>query len=251
MATQLTYYGQSAFKLVTPAGNVLLIDPWLKNPLFEIRAEDELKTFARVDVICLTHGHNDHVGESVAIAKKTNPKLLCTHDLAFALRNALGFPTNNDDSSLIGHFGGEVTACDGEVTVRFVPALHGSAVVPKENAVPVYGGMPSGLVFSIRGGPTIYHTGDTDLFSDMALVPREQPIDWMLVCMGGHFTMGPSRAADAIELVKPKVVVPIHFGTFPALKGTPEMLATEMKKRGSQAEMRIIKIGETLDISSN
>jgi len=249
MATQLTYYGHAGFKLITPAGKIALIDPWLKNPTWE-NGEEELKNLTRVDLICLTHGHSDHVGESVEIAKKTKAKLLATYDLAAAMRTVLGYPAELADSELIGHFGGEMSALDGEVTARLVPAWHGTAIMPKENAAPIYGGTPSGIVLSIRGGPTLYHTGDTDLFSDMALVSRSTPIDWMLVCMGGHFTMGPDRAADAIEFVKPRFVVPIHFGTFPLLKGTPEMLAQELKKRGSQAQLRAMKPGQTISLSA-
>ena len=83
----------------------------------------------------------------------------------------------------------------------------------------------------------------------MALVPLERPIDWMLVCMGGHYTMGPHRAARAIEIVKPKFVVPIHFATFPVLTGTPEMLATELKKLGSKSQLRAMKPGETFSLT--
>ena len=248
MATQLTYYGHAGFKLTTPFGNVVLIDPWLENPTWE-KGGDELRNLTRVDLICLTHGHSDHVGESVEIAKKTKAKLVATYDLAAAMRTVLGYPAELADSELIGHFGGEMSALNGEVTARLIPAWHGTAMMPKENAAPIYGGTPSGIVLSIRGGPTLYHTGDTDLFSDMALVSRYTPVDWMLVCMGGHFTMGPERAADAIELVKPRFVIPIHFGTFPLLKGTPAMLEQEMKKRNSKAKMQVLKPGEKLDIS--
>jgi L-ascorbate metabolism protein UlaG (beta-lactamase superfamily) len=246
MTTQLTYFGHSGFKLQTPSGKVLLIDPWLKNPLFK-KGEDELRKLDRVDVICITHGHFDHVGDSVEIAGKTKAKLLCTFDLAIALRNALGFP--GEDSSLVGHLGGEIHALDGEVIARFVPAWHGAAIMPNEKSAPVYGGTPSGVVLSVENGPTIYHTGDTDLFSDMALVPLERPIDWMLVCMGGHFTMGPTRAARAVELVKAKSVIPIHFATFPVLTGTPEMLADELKKLASKAQVRAMKPGEAISLS--
>jgi len=249
MATLLTYYGHAGFKLSTPSGKIILIDPWLKNPAWE-KGEEELQALDQVDLICLTHGHFDHVGESVQIAKRTKAKLVATFDLAAAMRTALGYPSELADSELIGHFGGEVSAFEGEVTARFVPAWHGTAVMPDEKSPPIYGGTPSGIVFSIRGGPTIYHTGDTDLFSDMALVSPTKPIDWMLVCIGGHFTMGPERAADAIELVKPRFVIPIHFGTFPLLKGTPTMLEQEMRKRGSKAKMRVLKPGEKLDISA-
>jgi len=103
---------------------------------------------------------------------------------------------------------------------------------------------------SVRNGPTIYHTGDTDLFSDMALVPLERPIDWMLVSMGGHFTMGPARAARAVELVKAKSVIPIHFATFPVLTGTPDLLADELKKLGSKAHIQEMKPGETISLSN-
>ena len=245
--TQLTYFGHSGFKLQTPSGKVLLIDPWLKNPLFK-KGEVELRKLDRVDVICITHGHFDHVGDSVEIAGKTKAKLLCTFDLAIALRNALGFP--EEDSSLVGHLGGEIHVLDGEVSARFVPAWHGAAIMPNEKSTPIYGGTPSGVVLSVRNGPTIYHTGDTDLFSDMALVLLERPIDWMLVCMGGHFTMGPARAARAVELVKAKSVIPIHFATFPVLTGTPDMLADELKKLGSKAQVRAMKPGETIPLSN-
>jgi L-ascorbate metabolism protein UlaG (beta-lactamase superfamily) len=149
----------------------------------------------------------------------------------------------------VGHLGGEINVLDGELTARFVPAWHGTAIMPNENSPPIYGGTPSGVVLSIRNGAAIYHTGDTDLFSDMALVPLERPIDWMLVCMGGHYTMGPQRAARAIEIVKPKFVVPIHFATFPVLTGTPEMLATELKKLGSKSQLRAMKPGETFSLT--
>jgi L-ascorbate metabolism protein UlaG (beta-lactamase superfamily) len=250
MPTQLTFYGQAAFKLETPSGRILLIDPWLRNPLLP-NAEDELRALDRVDVICLTHGHGDHVGDSIEIAKRTKAKLLATHDLATAMRTALGYPEELVTTELCGHFGGEITLLDGEVSARFVPAWHGGMIIVDEKSPPIYGGTPSGVVLALRNGPTIYHTGDTDLFSDMALVPRERAIDYMLVCMGDHFTMGPSRAADAIEVVKPKWVVPMHFGTFPVLKGTPETLQKEMTKRNSKAQMRVLKPGEKLDISGS
>ncbi len=249
MPIELTYYGHAGFKLQTASGKILLIDPWLRNPLLQ-NAEAELDALTRVDLICLTHGHNDHVGEAVEIAKKTRAKLVATYDLATAMGTALDYPEELIPIELHPHFGGEIALLDGEGTARFVPALHGSMIMPHEKSPPVYGGMSSGIVLAINEGPTIYHTGDTDLFSDMALVPREHPIDYMLVCIGGHFTMGPSRAADAIEFVKPRVVIPIHFGTFPLLKGTPEMLQQEMTRRGSRAKLRVMKPGDKLDISS-
>jgi L-ascorbate metabolism protein UlaG (beta-lactamase superfamily) len=130
--------------------------------------------------------------------------------------------------------------------VQFVPAWHGSSVQRDEDATPVYAGNPTGLIVALRDGPTIYHTGDTDLFSDMALVKRFHTIDVMLVCMGDHFTMGPARAAEAVKLVAPKTVIPMHYGTFPVLTGTPELFERELKKRKVKAQLRVMKAGETI-----
>lgn len=244
---QLTWYGHSAFKIVTPKGNVIFIDPWLRNPLLK-QGEEVLKKIDRADVICLTHAHFDHAGDAVEIAKKTKAKLCCTFDCAIAVRNVLNFPGRGDDSDYVSHIGGTVKMFEGEITARFVPAWHGAAVMPSDDKPPVYGGTPTGVVLSTKDGPTIYHTGDTDLFSDMALVPLEASIDYMLVCMGDFYTMGPMRAARAIELVNPRFVIPIHYGTFPALTGTPEALGKEMKERGVKSELRVMNVGETITV---
>src|SRR5205085_769869 len=102
---------------------------------------------------------------------------------------------------------------------------------------------------ALRNGPTIYHTGDTDLFSDMALVARFNKIDAMLVCIGDHFTMGPNRAAEAVKLVKPRIVVPMHYGTFPVLTGTPEEFDRELNKRKVKTQLRVMKPGEAIALS--
>jgi L-ascorbate metabolism protein UlaG (beta-lactamase superfamily) len=246
-SAQLTYYGHSAFKLVTPSGKVVLIDPWVTNPLFD-RGKEELAKLDRVDLICVTHGHGDHVGDAVEIAKRTKAKLVATYDCALAVKMVLGYPAELADTDAVGHIGGNLRLLDGEITGRFTPAWHGSSVMKGETSQLVYAGTQAGLVLAIRGGPTIYHTGDTDLFSDMSLVSRFTPIDWMLCCMGDHFTMGPERAAAAVELVKPKHVVPIHHSTFPLLTGTPETFRDELQKCGSNAELHVMKPGDRLEI---
>jgi len=249
METQLTWYGQSAFKILTPTGKVLLVDPWLTNPVFE-KAKDELAALEHVDLILVTHGHSDHVGDAVEIGKRTRAKLVATFDLSAAIVSALGYPSDLADMETTGHMGGTLTLFGGEVAVTFVPAWHGSAVSKEETAPPVYAGTPAGLVIALRDGPTIYHTGDTDLFSDMALVSRFHKIDTMLVCIGDHFTMGPARAAEAVRLVNPREVIPMHYGTFPVLTGTPEVFQRELKRRKSKAKLRVIKIGETIALGA-
>ena len=249
METQLTWYGQSAFRIVTPAGKVLLIDPWLTNPVFD-RGKEEIAALAHVDLILVTHGHSDHVGNAVEIGKRTRAKLVATFDLSAAIVSVLGYPSELADIETTGHMGGTLTLLGGEVAVTFVPAWHGSGVSKDETAPSIYAGNPTGLVVALRGGPTIYHTGDTDLFSDMALVSRFHKIDTMLVCIGDHFTMGPARAAEAVKLVGPREVIPMHYGTFPVLTGTPEAFGRELKERKVKAKLRVMKIGETIALGA-
>src|SRR5436190_16107875 len=250
MDTQLTWYGQSAFKIVTSSGKVLLVDPWLTNPVFE-SAKDELAALKHVNLILVTHGHSDHVGDAVEIGKRTRAKLVATFDLADAMVKHLGYPAELAQADTIGHFGGELTLLNGDVKVLFVRAHHGSGVSADDQVGLRHGGAPGGFVITIRGGPTIYHTGDTDLFSDMALLSRFHSIDVMLVCIGDHFTMGPGRAAEAVKLVGARTAIPMHYGTFPILTGTPEAFDRELKQRELRTQLRVMKIGETIALGAS
>jgi len=245
MKTQLTWFGHAAFKITTASGRVLLIDPWLTNPVFA-GGKEELAALERVDLILLTHGHGDHVGDAVEIGKRTGAKLVANFDLSAAMVSVLGYPQAQAGNDTAGHIGGELSLLDGEVTVRFIAAWHGSSIQKEENVPPVYAGTPTGVIVALRDGPTIYHTGDTDLFSDLALVRRFNKIDVMLVCIGDHFTMGPARAAEAVKLVKPRAVIPMHYGTFPVLTGTPKAFSRELKSRKVKARLRVMKAGETI-----
>jgi L-ascorbate metabolism protein UlaG (beta-lactamase superfamily) len=246
METQLTWYGHAAFKIKTATGKILLIDPWITNPAFS-SGKDELASLDRVNLIFLTHGHGDHVGNTVEIGKRTNASLVSTFDLNAAIVSVLGYPGEQAGSETTGHLGGQLSLLGGEVKVQFVPAWHGSSI-ERVDASPVYAGNPTGLIITLRDGPTIYHTGDTDLFSDMALVKRFHRIDAMLVCIGDHFTMGPARAAEAVKLVAPKTVIPMHYGTFPVLTGTPEVFEHELKKRKVKAQLHAMQAGETISL---
>ncbi len=238
---QITWYGHAAFKVVTPSGKVLLVDPWISNPS-NPNAKKDLEELQKVDLIFLTHGHNDHIGDSVAVAQKTGAKLVASFDLQKAMAAYKGFPEKQVDRATAGSFGGQISLLDGEVTVLFVPAVHGGSM--DTPAGPVYAGHPGGFLISVKNGPRIYHTGDTDLFSDMALLKGQ--VDLMLLCIGDKFTMGPLRAAQAVDLIRPKMAVPMHFGTFPALTGTPEQFKSALRRYGLEFLMRQMEVGETM-----
>ena len=238
---EITWYGHSAFRVTTPNGKVLLVDPWITNPSNQ-NGKKDLEELQKVDLILITHGHGDHIGNAVDIAKKTGAKLVATSDLMKALVTYSGFPENQTGRDFMGNFGGQITLLEGEVTLQFIPAVHGGAI--DTPAGPVYAGQPGGFLISIKNGPRIYHTGDTDLFSDMALLKGQ--VDLLLVCIGDKFTMGPVRAAQVVEMIRPRMAVPMHFGTNPGLTGTPEQFKSALRRYGLEFLMREMKIGETL-----
>jgi L-ascorbate metabolism protein UlaG (beta-lactamase superfamily) len=214
--TKVTWHGHAAFEIVTPKGAVLMIDPWLGNPLNPAAqgGKDAVAAVARLNYILLTHGHFDHVGDAVALAKRTGAKLIANFELGSQLVSRLGYPEAQADLDTLMNIGGEITVAGGEVKVTMVPAIHASGVdVPGDNGRKtdmVYGGNPCGFVLTVKDGPTIYHTGDTAYFSDMHLIGDEHKIDLVLVNIGGHFGMETFWAAKAAEASNAKLVVPMH-----------------------------------------
>jgi L-ascorbate metabolism protein UlaG (beta-lactamase superfamily) len=246
--TDITWYGHSAFKVTTPSGKVLLIDPWLANPA-NPKGKELLAGLDKADQILLTHAHGDHIGNTVEIARKTGAKLVASNDLMKAMVKYADFPAKQAEQSGTGNIGGTLILLDGEVKITFVHAVHSSGLdyeeksdMPKSLA---YAGNPGGFLIAITYGPTIYYTGDTDLFGDMKFIGSPSAVDVMMVCIGDKFTMGPERAAAAVELVNPKMVIPMHFGTYAALTGTPEAFEQALKKRGLKTVFKRMQVNET------
>jgi L-ascorbate metabolism protein UlaG (beta-lactamase superfamily) len=248
--TKLKWFGHAAFSITTPNGKVLLLDPWIKNPANPEAKEgkDPLVALAKVDYILLTHGHRDHLGDAVEIARKTGAVLICNPELAGNLVKLADFPAKQAETDAIMGIGGEIQIADGEVTIAMTPAVHSSSVFnPKAGPSEperAYGGNPAGFVIVIKNGPTIYHSGDTAYFKDMEIIGENYSIDVALLNIGGHFGIEPKMAARAAQSVRAKLAIPQHFGTFPGIVQNAAGFAAELNKL--KINFYEMKPGETI-----
>ena len=252
--TQLKWFGHAAFAITTPKGKVLLIDPWLTNPSNPEAKDgkDPLAAVTQVDYILLTHGHRDHVGEAVEIAKRTGAALVSNPELAGNLVKLQDFPSKQAETDAIMGIGGEIQVADGEVTIAMTPAVHSSSVFnPKAGPGEperAYGGNPAGFVIVIKNGPTIYHSGDTAYFKDMETIGESYSIDVALLNIGGHYGMEPRMAAKAAQSVRAGIAIPQHFGS-PGMTQSADGFAAELKKL--KIRFFEMKPGETVTFRGN
>ncbi len=222
--TELMWLGQAAFKLTTPGGKVIVIDPWLRTNPRTPEAFKNLENLGKVDLILVTHGHFDHIADAPALALLNKARVFAPGDLNQTLTTLKVLPP--ELAPRMNKSGTVVPFADSPgIKITAVRAEHSSLYVWKNPATSQdevhVGGEPMGFIIELESGLKIYHMGDTGLFGDMKFIGDYYKPDVVLIPIGGNFTMGPSDAAYAVrEWLKPKVAIPMHYGTNPLAKGT-------------------------------
>jgi L-ascorbate metabolism protein UlaG (beta-lactamase superfamily) len=225
---KVSYHGHSVVQIQTN-GKTILIDPFITgNSLTDLKVEE-----VKPDVIILSHGHGDHVGDTVELAKKHDALVIATHELATYL-SWQGVKTH------AMHIGGAYQFDFGKV--KLTQAFHGSSYIT-ENQEIIYCGMPAGILF-MNEGKTVYHAGDTALFSDMKLIGERHSIDLAFLPIGDNFTMGPEDAAYAAKLLQARIIVPIHFNTFPPIKQDPAKFIDLLEAKNG----KVLESGESIEL---
>ncbi len=229
----ITWLGHATVLIQTPKGTTILIDPFIEhNPKYP----KGFKLPDTIDLLLLTHGHMDHIADAVPVAKKHGPAV-------FGMVELIGWLDQHglDEKKSTGmNIGGSHRHAD--VTLTLTEARHSSGISDGDNTI--YGGDPAGFVIAIDNGPVLYHAGDTGVFSDMQLIRELHHPTIAMLPIGDHYTMGPKAAALAAKFLGAKTILPIHFGTFPALTGTPAALEKELE--GSGVEVIHTEPGKTL-----
>ena len=229
---KLTWLGHATFRITTPSGKIIIVDPWIQsNPA----CPDALKKFDRLDVMLITHGHFDHIADAVALGKRLKPQIVAIHETSIWLES-------KGVTNISGmNKGGTQTV--GEIEVTMVHALHSCGIQDGDQII--YGGEACGYIIRLPGGLTVYHAGDTAVFGDMKLIADLYAPDVALLPIGDHYTMGPREAALAIRLLNVRHIVPMHFGTFPLPRGRPEALRAATEDV-ADLEIHALKPGESL-----
>jgi len=227
-----TWLGHGCFKFKTASGQVILADPWvLGNPA----CPSDRKSFEKIDTLLITHGHFDHISDAVLLAKEYSPSVVGIYELCAWLESKGVGKTSAMNK------GGSQQA--GDMSVTMVHADHSCGILDEGKIV--YGGEAVGYIMR-ADGKSIYFAGDTNVFGDMKLIAELYEPEIAFLPIGDLFTMGPREAAAAARMLNVKTVIPMHFGTFPALTGTPEALRAML--RGTEIEVRDLKPGETTSL---
>lgn len=221
---KFTWLGHSTVRCDLAGGEVVLIDPWLQgNP----SCPEGAKELERLDALLITHAHFDHIEDAVPLCQRFRPLVVANFEICAWLGK------HGVENLSAMNLGGTQKVLDLAVTM--VRADHSSGFIV--DGLPVYGGLASGYVVRTAGGFTFYHAGDTALFGEMSLIGELYRPQLAFLPIGDHFTMGPAQAARACRLLGVKEVVPIHWGTFPLLHGTPEALERELKSLGANCSV--------------
>jgi L-ascorbate metabolism protein UlaG (beta-lactamase superfamily) len=234
MQMQIQWLGHSTFLIISPNGKRILIDPWVQgNPA----CPEDAKHLPGVDIMLITHGHADHCADAVPIAKTHQPTVACIYEMYLYL-------TRHGVQNVQPMNKGGSVAIDG-ITVTMVNAFHSCGL--EEGGQVVYAGEPAGYVVRLENGLTLYHAGDTCVFGDMRIIGELYQPDVAMLPIGDVFTMGPREAAYAIRLLGVKRVIPMHWGTFPLLTGTPDQLR-EATRDIEGLEILALRPGESVSL---
>jgi len=208
---EITWLGHGTFQLKLDSGEVMVLDPWTEgNPAYPAH-----HTFSRVDSMLISHGHFDHIHDAVPLAKRFKPKVVCIFETGHWLESK-----GVENVSAMNKGG---TQQVGAVSVTMTHAVHSCGIV--DDGKIIYGGEASGYVLRFEDGRALYFAGDTNVFSDMALIQELYKPELAMLPIGDHFTMGAREAAMACKLLKAQRIIPMHFGTFPLLTGRPDQVS--------------------------
>lgn len=223
--SRLTWLGHATFRIETSEGKVLYVDPWLSgNPA----CPEAEKKGRRMDGILLTHAHFDHLGDTVPLAREYQAAVVCNHETSVWLQS------QGVETAVGMNKGGTVEVAGCQATM--VTADHSCGIQDGDGIV--YGGEAAGFVVTLPDGFRVYHAGDTNVFGDMKLIGELYQPDLALLPIGGHYTMSPVEAALALKLLGVPRVIPIHFGTFPILTGSP----AELRERTAELGVEVIEL---------
>jgi L-ascorbate metabolism protein UlaG (beta-lactamase superfamily) len=232
-SARITWLGHSTFEVLLPGGEVLLIDPWIDgNPSYPAG-----HALTRVDLLLITHGHSDHFNDAVSIARRFQPAVVAIFEIcqwlgSKGVKNVA--PMNKGGSQNVRG-----------VTVTMTQAQHSSHI--EDEGRMVYAGEPAGYVVGLPNGRRFYHAGDTCLFSDMQLIRELYHPELAMLPIGDRFTMGPREAALACRFLQPAKVIPMHYGTFPLLTGTPDKLKELLRGQPDAPEVVVLKAGQAYE----